>query len=97
MKLSSTVILRESAQAEHEQFHFYYSLVLTDDMAFQQKYFKKIPKGMPQIYIPDTINDSDDEEAPIQTGSMLQNKTLLKIAILIATQGLHYTLDLIRI
>jgi hypothetical protein len=38
---------------------------------------------MPQIYIPDAINDSDEDEAPIQTRTNLQNKTLLKIAILI--------------
>jgi hypothetical protein len=90
MKLSSNIILRESAQAENAQFHFYNSLVLTDDTAFQRKYFKKTPKGMPQIYIPDAIGDSDDDEAPIQTRLILQNKTLLKIAILFATHGLAH-------
>jgi hypothetical protein len=56
-------------------------------MVFQQKYFKKTPKGMPQMYIPDAINDSDENEAPIQTRTILQNRKLLKIAILIATNG----------
>jgi hypothetical protein len=42
---------------------------------------------MPQIYIPDAIGDSDEEEAPIQTRSILQKEALLKIAILITTQG----------
>jgi hypothetical protein len=36
---------------------------------------------MPKIYIPDAIDDIDDDEAPIQTRTILQNKTLLKIAI----------------
>jgi hypothetical protein len=78
VKLSSNVILRETAQAENAQFHFYNSLVLTDNMTFQRKYFKITPKGMPQTYIPDAIGDSNDEEAPIQTRLILQNKTLLK-------------------
>jgi hypothetical protein len=40
---------------------------------------------MPQVYIPDVINDSDDNEASMQTRTILQNKKLLKIAILITT------------
>jgi hypothetical protein len=42
---------------------------------------------MPQIYIPDAIGDREEEEAPIQTRSILQKEALLKIAILITTQG----------
>jgi hypothetical protein len=35
-------------------------------------------------YIPDAINEDDDKEPPIQTRTTGQNKTLLKIATLIA-------------
>jgi hypothetical protein len=83
MKLCSKFILQESASVENEHFHFCNSLVLTDDIAYQRKYFKKTPKGMPQIYIPDAIDDNDEDEAPIQTRTNLQNKTLLEIAVLI--------------
>jgi hypothetical protein len=72
---------------ENELFHFYNSPLLTDDIAYQWKYLKKTPKGMPQIYIPDAIDDHDEDETQIQTRKNLQNKTLLKIAVLIATNA----------
>jgi hypothetical protein len=87
MKLCSNIIFQESANAENEHFHFHNSLLCTDDIAFQQKYFKKTPKRMPQIYIPDVIKDNKEDEALNQTRKNLQNKSLLKIAVLIAMKA----------
>jgi hypothetical protein len=66
MNLCSNILFRESVNTENEQFHFYNSLVRTC-----QRYGNE--NGVPQIYIPDAINDSDDDEAPIQTKKILQN------------------------
>jgi hypothetical protein len=58
MKLCSGVLHQQCGKADNGHFHFYNSLVLTDDIAFQRKYFKKTPKVMPHNYIPDAINDN---------------------------------------
>jgi hypothetical protein len=61
MKLCSGILNKECVKADKEHFEFYDSLVLTVDIAFQCNYFRTTPTGIPQIYIPDVINDDDDE------------------------------------
>jgi hypothetical protein len=59
--------------------------VLTDDLAFQRMHYRKISKSTPCLYTPDEATDDDD--LPLQTRANDQNKTLLKIAILIASNA----------
>jgi hypothetical protein len=86
MKLCSNVLLQESADGENEHFHFYNSLVLPDDIAYQRKYFKKTPKGMPQIYMPDAIDDNEKMKHQFNQEQSYK-KTLLKVAVLITTNA----------
>jgi hypothetical protein len=67
-----------------ENFHFYNSLVLTDDLAFQRTHFRITPPNIPRIYNHDTATD-DNADLPLQHRSNLQNHELMKIAILVAT------------
>jgi hypothetical protein len=64
--------------------HFYNSLVLKDDLAFQQTHFRITPHNIPHLYQHDAASD-DNNDLPLQNRSNLQNNELLKIAILIAT------------
>jgi hypothetical protein len=78
-------ILRTSIQElSDENFHFYNSLVLTDDLAFKRTHFRITPPNIPGIYQHATISDSTDD-LPLQNRSTSQNTELLKIAIMIAT------------
>jgi hypothetical protein len=61
-------------------------LACTDDIAFQHKYFRKTSTNIPGIYTPDAYYD-EDEEPSIQTIIHNQNKTLVKIAIFVATNA----------
>jgi hypothetical protein len=67
-----------------EKNHFYNSLVLTDDLAFQWTHFQITPRNITRIYNHDATSD-DNNDLPLQHQSNLQNNELLKIAILIAT------------
>jgi hypothetical protein len=69
-----------------ENFHFYNSLVLTDDLAFQQTHFWITPPNIPRLYQHDATSD-DNDFLPLKNRSNLQNNELLKIAILIATNA----------
>jgi hypothetical protein len=78
-------MLKSSVQRlSDENFHFYNSLVLTDDLAFQRTHFRITPPNIPRIYNHDTATDNNDD-LPLQHRSNLQNHKLMKIAILIAT------------
>jgi hypothetical protein len=80
-------ILKHSIQnSKDEDFHFYNSLVLNDDMAFQRTQFRKTPPNIPRIYQHDTASDAH-EDLPLQNRSNDQNNELLKIAVLIATNA----------
>jgi hypothetical protein len=58
--------------------------VLTDDLAFEQTHFRITPPNIPHLYHHDAASD-DNDDLPLQNRSNLQNKELLKIAILITT------------
>jgi hypothetical protein len=84
MKLGSGILKSTVQQLSDENFHFYSSLVLTDDLAFQRTHFRITPPNIPRIYNHDASTD-DTEDLPLQHRSKLQNRELMKIAILIAT------------
>jgi hypothetical protein len=84
MKLGSGILKSSVQYLSDENFHFYNSLVLTDDLAFQRTYFRITPPNIPRIYNHDTETD-DNDDLPLQHRSNLQNHELMKIAILIAT------------
>jgi hypothetical protein len=84
MKLGSGILKTSIQNLSDENFHFYNSLVLNDDLAFQRTHFRITPPNIPRIYNHDAASD-DNDDLPLQHRSNLQNKKLLKIAILIAT------------
>jgi hypothetical protein len=84
MKLVNGMLKTSIQNLSDENFHFYISLVLTDDLAFQRTHFRITPPNIPRIYNHDAASD-DNDDLPLQHRSNLQNNELLKIAILIAT------------
>jgi hypothetical protein len=86
MKLGNGILKTSIQELSDENFHFYNSLVLTDDLAFQRTNFCITPPNIPRIYQHDTISDSTDD-LPLQYRSTSQNNELLKIAIMIATNA----------
>jgi hypothetical protein len=84
MKLGSGILKSTVQQLSDENFHFYNSLVLTDDLAFQRTPFRTTPPNIPRIYNHDASTD-DNDDLSLQHRSQLQNHELMKIAILIAT------------
>jgi hypothetical protein len=86
MKLGNGILKTYVQELSDENFHFYNSLVLTDDLAFQRTHFCITPPNIPRIYQHDTISDSTDD-LPLQNRSTSQNNELLKIAIIIATNA----------
>jgi hypothetical protein len=86
MKLSSGILKHSIQNSKDEEFHFYNSLVLPDDLAFQHTHFIKTPQNIPGLYQHNTVSD-DNEDLPLQNRSNDQNNEVLKIAILIATNA----------
>jgi hypothetical protein len=84
MKLGNRILETSIQNMSDENFHFYNSLVLPDDLAFQRTYFWITPPNIPWLYHHDAASD-DNDDLPLQNCSSLQNNELLKIAILIAT------------
>jgi hypothetical protein len=83
MKLGSGILKSTVQQLSYENFHFYNSLVLTDDLTFQRTHFRITPPNIPRIYNHDaSIDDNDDLQ--LQHRSQQQNHELMKISILIA-------------
>jgi hypothetical protein len=70
--------------SSNEKFHFYNSLLLTNDLASQGTHFRITPPSIPHIYNHDTESD-DNDDIPLQHKSNLQKNELLKISIMIAT------------
>jgi hypothetical protein len=83
MKLGSGILKTSIQKLEDENFHFYNSLVLTDDLAFQRTHFRITPPNLSRVYQHDAASDEQDY-LPLQNRSNLQNNELLKIAILIS-------------
>jgi hypothetical protein len=86
MKLGSVILKHSIQNLKDEDFHFYNSLVLTDDLAFQRTHFRKTPPNIPRLYQQDTASD-DHKDLPLKKRLNDQNIELLKIAILIATNA----------
>jgi hypothetical protein len=84
MKLGSGILKSTVQHLSDENFHFYNSLVLTNDLAFQRTHFRIIPPNIPRIYKHDASTDVK-EDLPLKHQSQLQKNELMKIAILIAT------------
>jgi hypothetical protein len=84
MKLGSGIQKSSVQHLSDENFHFYNSLVLIDDLAFQRTHFWITPPNIPRIYNHDTATDGNDD-LPLHHRLNLQNHELMKIAILIAT------------
>jgi hypothetical protein len=84
MKLGSGILKSSIQHFSDENFHFYNSLLLTDDLALQRTHFWITPPNIPCIYNHDTASD-DNDDLPLKHRSDLHNHELMKIAILIAT------------
>jgi hypothetical protein len=83
MKLGSGILKPSIQNLKDKNFHFYNSLVLTDDLAFQRPHFPTTPPNIPRVYQHDAASDEQDD-LPLQHRSDLQNNELLKIVILVA-------------
>jgi hypothetical protein len=86
MKLGNGILKTSIQNVSYENFHFYNSLVLTDDLAFQRTHFRITPPNIPRLYQHDAASD-DHDDLPLQNQSSLQNSELLKIAILTSTNA----------
>jgi hypothetical protein len=86
MKLGNGILKTSIQNLLDETFHFYNSLVLTDELAFQRTPFQITPPNIPHLYHHDAASD-DNDDLPLQNRSNLQNNELPKIAILIATNA----------
>jgi hypothetical protein len=84
MNLGSGIIKSSVQHLSYENFHFYNSLVLTDDLAFQRTHFWITPPNIPRICNHDASRD-DKDDLPLQHRSQLQNHELMKIANIIVT------------
>jgi hypothetical protein len=86
MKLSNGILKTSIQDLSDENIHFYNSLVLIDDLAFQRTHFRITPPNIPRLYQHD-VASNDNNDLPLQNRSSLQNNELLKIAVLIATNA----------
>jgi hypothetical protein len=86
MKVGSSILKTSIQNLSDENFHFYNSLVLTDDLAFQRTHFRITPPNIPHLYQHDAAPDEQDD-LTLQNRSTLQNNELLKISVLIATNA----------
>jgi hypothetical protein len=65
MKLGSGILKTSIQHLSDENFHFYHSLVLTDDLTFQRTHFRITPPNIPRIYNHATALD-DNDDLPLQ-------------------------------
>jgi hypothetical protein len=86
MKLGNGIMKTSIKKLSDENFHFYDSLVLTDDLAFQRTHFRITPPNIPRLYQHDAASD-EQNDLPLQNQSNLQNNKLIKIAVLIETNA----------
>jgi hypothetical protein len=83
MKLGTDILKTSIQNLSDKNFHFYNSLILTDNLAFQRTHFWITPPNIPRRYQHDAESDKQDD-LPLQNRSNLKNNELLKIAVLIA-------------
>jgi hypothetical protein len=86
MKLGSDILKTSIQHLKDENFLFYNSLVLTDDLAFQRTPFRTTATNIPLLYQHDAASD-EKYDLPLQNRSTIQNNELLKIAVPIATNA----------
>jgi hypothetical protein len=86
MKLGNGILKTSIQNLSDENFHFYNSLVLPDDLAFQRTHFRITPPNIPRLHQHDSASD-EHYDLPLQNRSNLQKNELLKIAVLIATNA----------
>jgi hypothetical protein len=60
MKLGSGILKTSIQNLSDENFHFYNSLVLTDDLTFQRTHFRITPPNIQRIYNYDMASDEND-------------------------------------
>jgi hypothetical protein len=65
MKLGSCILKASIQNLKDENFRFYNSLVLTDDLAFQRTHFRITPPNIPRLYQHDAASDEKDD-LPLQ-------------------------------
>jgi hypothetical protein len=65
MKLGSEILKSTVQQLSDDNFHFYKSLVLTGDLAFQRTHFRISLPNIPRIYNHDASTD-DNGDLPLQ-------------------------------
>jgi hypothetical protein len=65
MKLGSGILKTSIQNLSDENFHFYSSLILTDDLTFQQTHFRITPPNIPRVYNHDMASD-DNDDLPLQ-------------------------------
>jgi hypothetical protein len=61
MKLGSDILKTLIQNLTDENFHFYNSLVLTDDLAFQRTHFWITPPNIPRLYQQEAASDKQDD------------------------------------
>jgi hypothetical protein len=86
MKIGNGILKTLIHNLADENFHFYNSLLVTDDLAFRRTRFRITPPNIPRLYQHDATSD-DNDDLPLQNRSNFQNNKLLKITILIATDA----------
>jgi hypothetical protein len=83
MKLGFRYTKNLDSKLKIQNFHFYNSLVLPDDLTFQRTHSRITPPNIPRLYQHDAAY-SEQDDSPQQHISNIQNNELLKIAIFIA-------------
>jgi hypothetical protein len=81
MKFCSGILKTSIQNLKDEKFHFYNSLVLTNDLAFYRTHFRTTPPNIPRLYQHGAASDEQDD-LPLQNRSNIQNNEILKIAVL---------------
>jgi hypothetical protein len=77
MKLGSGILKHSIQNLKDDNFHFYNSMVLTYDLAFQRTHFRTTPTNIPHMYQHDAASDEHDD-LNLQNRSTIQNNELLK-------------------
>jgi hypothetical protein len=68
MNLGSSILKTSIQNLKDENFHFYKSLVLTDDLTSQRTHSRTTPPNIPNLYQHDAASDEQDD-LPLQNRS----------------------------
>jgi hypothetical protein len=61
MELGNGILKTSIKNLSDETIHFYNSLVVTDDLAFQRIHFRITPPNIPRLYQHDAESDEQDD------------------------------------